>query len=234
VLYLMTGEHEKALADFEETARLSPDNHLVHRNVGGAQHMLGRFADAAASFQKSLAIKPDPAVYSNLGTIYYFQGLYAQAVAALERSVELGPNNATIWRNLGDSYRQVPDRGDEAAQAYRRAAQLLREELGSVPNDPILTAELALCLAREGDSNGREEARRLIAALDSSWRGIPEAAYALVLAFETLGDRAAALDALAAALAAGHPVDEVGRDPELVDLRRDPAYHRLLADVGRP
>jgi serine/threonine-protein kinase len=228
VLYLGTGRHKEALADFEECARLSPDNPVVYRNIGGAQHMLGRFVDAAASFQKSIAIKPDPVVYSNLGTIYFFQGLYPQAVGAFERSVELGPNNATIWRNLADAYRQVADRGKEASRAYLRASQLLREELRNQPKDPVLTAELALCLARRGEA---DEARRLAATIDVSSRHVSEVAYGLVLTFEAIGDRSAALDALRAAIAAGHPIDEIKQDPELVDLRKDSAYHRLLADV---
>ncbi len=57
-------------------------------------------------------------------------------------------------------------------------------------------------------------------------------AYALVLTFETLGDRLAAIEALRAAIAAGHPIDEIKQDPELVGLRKDSAHHRLLADVA--
>lgn len=226
VLYFQQGRYADALADFEACARLSPDNPLAYRNVGGAQHMLGQFAAAAASFQKSIEIQPDPVVYSNLGTIYFFQGLYPQAVAALEKSVELGPNNATIWRNLGDAYRQVPGKVEPSREAYLRAIQLLGEARRREPDDPVLAAELALCRARRGDA---AEARRLAASIDSRGRVLPEVAYALVLTHEALGDRTAALEALRGALAAGHPVEEVREDPELVDLRRDSAYHRILA-----
>lgn len=228
VLHLTYGRYEEALADFEATVKMSPDNPYTWRNVGGAQHMLGRFADAAASFQKSIEIKPDPVVYSNLGTIYFFQGLYSQAVSAFEKSVQLGPNHATIWRNLGDAYRRVPGRDPDAAQAYLRSAQLLREELKQQPGDVVLTSELALCLARRGEVT---EARTLARSVDAGARTVAEAGYALVLAYEAMGARDDALAMLRDALAAGYPREEIQGDPELIALRRDSRYHRLLATL---
>ncbi len=231
VLFFQTGRFEDALADFEKTARDSPDNPIALRNVGGAQHMLGRYSEAAASFQKSLEIRPDPAVYSNLGTIYYFQGLYPQAVGALEKSVELGPNDATIWRNLGDAYRQTPGQARKTNEAYHRAEQLLRDQLKNEPGDPVLTAELALCQARSG---ALEDARQTAASIPPVALARPEVAYALVLVHDARRDRPSALAALKAAIAAGHPLDEIRRDPELVALRQDRGYHDLLAGAGSP
>jgi serine/threonine-protein kinase len=228
VLHLTYGRYQDALADFETTVRLSPDNPYTYRNVGGAQHMLGRFADAAASFQKSIEIKPDPVVYSNLGTIYFFQGLYPQAVSAFEKSIQLGPNHATIWRNLGDAYRRVPGKEADASQAYLRSAQLLREELKRQPGDVVLTSELALCLARRSENT---EAWRIARSVDAGARRVAEAGYALTLAYEAMGARDDALSMLRDALAAGYPRDEIQGDPELIALRQDSRYHRLLAST---
>jgi tetratricopeptide (TPR) repeat protein len=96
--HFTAGRYEEAKAAFREAARLSPDNPVPWSDLGGAQHMLGRFADAASSLQKSLEIAPNAVVYSNLGTAYFFQGLYPQAVSAFEKAVELSPNNATASR----------------------------------------------------------------------------------------------------------------------------------------
>ncbi len=231
VLYFQTGRFDEALADFETSVRLSPDNPIALRNVGGAQHMLGRYSEAAASFQRSLEIRPDAAVYSNLGTIYYFQGLYPQAVGALEKAVALGPNDPTIWRNLGDAHRQTPGDERKAIDAYRRSEQLLRDQLVREPGDPVLAAEMALCQARSG---AFEAARTTAAAIPTAALARPEVSYTLVLVHEARGDRPAAIAALAAAIAAGHPIDEIKRDPELVALRKDRAYHDLLAASGAP
>jgi len=53
-----------------------------------------------------------------------------------------------------------------------------------------------------------------------------------LIAYEVLGDRAAALAVLAGALRAGLPVTEIEREPELTALRADPGYHRLVAAAG--
>ena len=126
-LYYESARYPEAEAAFLAGVDRSPDNPLLYRNLGAAQHMQGRFPDAAAAFQKSLAIKPDPILYSNLGTLYFFQGLYTQAASALEKAVQLSPNNYMFWSNLADVYRQIPDRGSDAGDAYLRAIQLLRE-----------------------------------------------------------------------------------------------------------
>ena len=46
---------------------------------------------------------------------------------------------------------------------------------------------------------------------------------------EIAGSRARALTMLEAALKRGYSRDEVGADPELLDLRKDPDHHKLVA-----
>jgi serine/threonine-protein kinase len=219
------GRYEEAEAAFREAARLSPDNPVPWSNLGGAQHMLGRFADAASSLQKSLEIAPNAVVYSNLGTAYFFQGLYPQAASAFEKAVELSPNNGTMWRNMADSYRPMAGREAESRDAYTRAAQLLREELEGRPDDASLRAELAVCLARLGRT---KEALREVATVAASKPSEPGTLYSLALACEAAGSRDRALAHLARALELGYPVSEVRRDIELVELRKDLRYHRLV------
>jgi hypothetical protein len=49
----------------------------------------------------------------------------------------------------------------------------------------------------------------------------------LVLVYELAGDRARALQRMEEALKKGHSMEEFGRDPDLLELRKDPSYHRL-------
>jgi serine/threonine-protein kinase len=219
------GRYEEAEAAFREAARLSPDNPVPWSNLGGAQHMLGRFADAASSLQKSLEIAPNATVYSNLGTAYFFQGLYPQAVSAFEKAVELSPNNGTMWRNLADAYRPMPGREAESREAYARASQLLRDQLEGRSDDPALRSELAVCLARLGRT---KDALKEVATVEASKPPEPGTVYSLALACEAAGARDRALAHLARALELGYPVSEVRRDIELVELRKDLRYHRLV------
>ena len=52
-----------------------------------------------------------------------------------------------------------------------------------------------------------------------------------LLVYEIAGRREQALSALEAALAAGYPLNEIRRDPELAKLRKDPRYHLLITPV---
>jgi len=226
-LYYRRGMYKEAAEAFRAGAALAPDNPVVYRNLGAALHMMGDYPGAAASFQKSLQIKPDPLLYGNLGTLYFFQGLYAQAAGAFERSVELGPNNYMNWRNLGDAYRMIPDKDGEARDAYTRAIQLIREKLEAAPGDPDLRSNLALCLARSG---AREEAFREASRLFGMDSAAPLVYYRLILTFESIGERESAIKSLGKALDAGYSIEEIKTDPELVGLRSDVRYHRLLLD----
>jgi hypothetical protein len=50
--------------------------------------------------------------------------------------------------------------------------------------------------------------------------------------YEELGERATALDHLRRTVDAGYSLVEVRRNPDLVELRKDPRTARLLANGG--
>jgi hypothetical protein len=49
--------------------------------------------------------------------------------------------------------------------------------------------------------------------------------FEIAIALELCGERAKALDVLAASVKAGQSVDDIKNEPELVSLRADPRYH---------
>jgi eukaryotic-like serine/threonine-protein kinase len=230
-LFYQQGRAQEAEDWFARTVALAPDNHFGYKNLGAALHMQGRFADAARQLQQAVTLRPDGAVYTNLGTLYYYQGLYQQAAAALERAVDLRANDYRAWGNLGDAYTRLDGRGSDAEQAYQRAIQLARRQLAASQDDQDTAALLALYLARVGQADA---ARSGLAALRES-TATAETAYIAALAWEALGERTAALDALARAIDRGHSMREIAMDPQLTALRADAAYHRMMAsrDSGR-
>ena len=58
--------------------------------------------------------------------------------------------------------------------------------------------------------------------------------YRLAVVQELSGDRTAALAALARALKAGYAVKDLRSEPELVAMRTDARYHRLIDTAGDP
>ncbi len=230
-LHLKTGDYRKAEAAFRHSLELAPDNFLSFRNLGVALYMQGELAEAASEFQKALKIQPDATLYTNLGTVYFAQGLYPQAVSAFEKAIETGAgaNNYLSWGNLADAYRWTPDNERRAEEAFLRAIQLLRVRLDAAPQDLSLRTQLALNLAKYGDC---DQAVTEIAALtDLPGKGA-RAWYRLAVASEICRRRETALAALEMALQAGFSVTELQADPELLELRQDVRYHRLVASAN--
>jgi serine/threonine-protein kinase len=226
--YFRQSRYADAEKAFAEVIKLAPDCYLGYRNLGGMYHMQGRFADASAEYQKALQIRPSPVTYSNLGTSLFFQGLYQQSVVAMEKAVQMGANNPQIWVNLGDAYRWTPGNEDKAKEAYLTAIQLIRKELSGKPNDADLRSRLALCLAKSGEKKQSLAEAAAVENLDRSASVLSR----LVTVYEICGQRRQALDTMAAALKAGYSLDELRRDPELLELRKDPGFLKIVAKLS--
>ena len=228
-LYYRLGRADDAKREFERTIALAEDYHIGHKNLGAVLHMQGEFAAAARSLQRAVELRPEASVYTNLGTLYYYQGLYTEAVAALEKSIALRANDYRTWGNMGDALRRVSGAGPRTLEAYGRAAQLAGTELETAPTSDT-RALRALYLARGG---AVDEARSELGRIGNDVLAA-ETLYVLALVREALGDRAEAIETLRLAIAAGHSVGELERDPELIQLRADPAYHRMMLKGSRP
>jgi tetratricopeptide (TPR) repeat protein len=228
VFYYRQSRFADAEQTLSEVIKLAPNCHMAHRNLGAVYHMQGRFAKASAEFQTALQIRPSASVYSNLGTSLFFQGLYQQSVTAFEEALKLGANNYQIWANLGDAYRQTPGNEEKAREAFMAAIQLVRDELSGNPKDGDLRSQLALYLAKSGAKREALEQAAQAKKLDQS----AEVLATLVLIYEVCGLREQALGALAAALKKGYTLEEFSRDPELLEMRKDPEYRKLVAQLS--
>jgi eukaryotic-like serine/threonine-protein kinase len=217
--------YQEAQASYERVLELTPDNFSGWESLAAALHMQGRSADAAAALQRALEIQPDANTYSNLGTLLYFEARYLEAAAAFERAVELRPNQYLFWANLGDAYRWVPGSEKRARDAFRRAIQLARQRLETNPSDRSPRARLAEFLAKVGDTGAALQA---LAELETEPNKSPDMWFVITKAYELCGERDKALDALSEALSAGYSVEEVKSEPELIELREDVRYHRLV------
>ncbi|MGH9927587.1 MAG: tetratricopeptide repeat protein, partial [Pyrinomonadaceae bacterium] len=223
-LYLRSSRYPEAESAFNEAIRLAPDCYMGYRNLGAVYSMQGRFADASAQFQRALQIKPMASIYTNLGTTLFSQGLYQQSLAAMEKARELGANNYQMWANLGDAYRWTPGNETKAKEAYRTAIQMITTELSSKPNDAELRSRLDLYLSKMGEKQKALADAVAVEKLDKSASVLAR----LVSVYEISGQRRKALDAMAAALKAGYSMEEFRRDPELLELRKDPGFLELV------
>ena len=93
----------------ELTAALSlekpddPNRSIVLSRLGEAYESMSKWQEAADTYQKAIALKPDTAAnYNNLGNDLAKLGKVDDARAAYQKYVELNPTDAALaWRNFG-------------------------------------------------------------------------------------------------------------------------------------
>ncbi len=227
MLYYRVARYRDAEAQIHASLELAPDRADGYRDLSAVYYMQGRLPEAAEALQKALAIRPEHSLYSNLGTILFAQGLYPPAARAFEKALQHGGGNFYLyWANLADTQRLMAGHEEPARESYRQAIELLRRELEKTPDSTFLRSRLALYRAKRGD---RDEALAELAEIAQLDENQAEDLYRIAVAYEVCGERAAALAALAAALEAGYPRQQVRADPELFELRSDPAYRRAIA-----
>src|SRR5262249_55210631 len=90
---------------------------------GLALYRAGRFAEAAASFERVTQLQPDNASgFQRLGTTYYAAGDNEKALANYRRSLELAPTWKT-YTNVGVLFHNQ-GKFEDAAKAYIEALKL--------------------------------------------------------------------------------------------------------------
>jgi tetratricopeptide (TPR) repeat protein/predicted Ser/Thr protein kinase len=224
--YYKQGRYQDALSAYEKARDVAKDYPRVYSNLAAVYHQLGRTDEAAAVLQRSLEIAPDSTTYSNLGTLLYFQGRYPEALSAFERGVALGANTYLRWGNLADAARFVAGKKEKAHESYTRAIQLVNEYLSTNPDDGDARSSLALYLIR--DERPKEALSELDRVLGLK-NPIPAVLFKAAIIAELAGQRARALQLLGRTLDAGYQLREIVQEPDLVKLRTDPDYHKLVS-----
>jgi len=224
IFYLTHGKVNASVPLFERVVQLVPDNMRGYNNLGAAYQQMGRYDDAIGFFSRTIDQKPTAQAYSNLGTCYYFLGRYKQSVDMFEKAVGLAGSHYKYWANLGDAYEWTIDKKDRAADAYRKAAELARAEVTRNPNDAVIRARLAECLAKSGDAKGSEN------EISEAFRRDGENANVLYHAAKIAAYRGKTEDAarlLSRAIQHGYSKMEIELEPEFAAARKTATFQHL-------
>ena len=93
--YSYIGEHDKAIADYNEAIRLKPNYAKAYYNRGNAYRDKVNFDKAIADYTKAIELKPDYAkVYYNRGKLYVEEDEYDKAIADFGIAIKLNPEHA--------------------------------------------------------------------------------------------------------------------------------------------
>ena len=102
-----------------------PNRSIVLSRLGEAYEAQGKWQEAADTYQKAIALKPDVAAnYNNLGNDLAKSGHIDEARAAYEKYVQLNPSDAALaWRNFG-TVLYNSNRMKESIDPLQKATQL--------------------------------------------------------------------------------------------------------------
>ena len=212
VLAVQTGHPARGVDHLRAAIALEPRQALAHRDLGNALQLLGRTAEALASYDKALHFSPTMAdAHNGRGAMLAALGRSEEAMSAYTQAIALKPAEAAPYNNRG---RLLAGQGhvDEAIEDFGRAITRKPDNIMALTN-------------RGGALLGRGRAAEALAdfdrvlALDSN---APAAHDGRGTALAMLGRPAEALAAHDAALALepGFVVAQDNRGVALAALRR--------------
>ena len=228
--YLETGESEKAIEQFKKVVDLEPDNASGYINLGAAYISQGHWNDSIAPLQKAQQLEPSQEAFGNLGVAQFYLGKYHEAVQSFEKAVALNPNQQQAVGNLADAYRWDGQK-DKAVATYGKAIELALKANQVNPNDASILGSLAEYSAKKGDYG---EAQRWIQRARGIDPNDNSLIYKAALVNALAGQKEAALQSLREAFQKNFSVTEAMNDPELKELRADPAFTKLAAEFSSP
>ncbi|HEV8525494.1 MAG TPA: FG-GAP-like repeat-containing protein [Terriglobales bacterium] len=115
---------EKALKQFQQSAKMAPKFYVARRNQGIALLNLQRIELARPLLEEAVKHNPnDPYAWFNLGLLHRNAGDTQAALDAFRRLVAIDPTDGDTWYHLGSVHLQARQTA-EAIAAFERAVKL--------------------------------------------------------------------------------------------------------------
>lgn len=185
-IYLLQGQHEKAIIEGQRAVSLGPNHALSHELLAMTMTFAGQSEEAIILAKKAMRLTPYyPAWYlDTLGSAYNSAGRYEEALAAFKKVLDRGQKGEApaLWGHIGlaASYAGL----GRIDQAREHAAEVLRLKpefsLTSWPNGNLYK-----------DPNDRKrdfDLLRKAGLPEKSPLPLPDKPSIAVLPFETIGD----------------------------------------------
>lgn len=179
-------DNDRALAEYSEAIRISPDNDQFHKDRAGIYAAKDDYQLAIADYDEAIRLNSGySAAFNGRGLAYYFTGDDARALSDFNTAIGQDPHYGQAINNRGNvelrdgtldraiddytaaapllpkSHVPLANRGQARyfRGAYKQAADDLKAALAMKPDDPYLALWLYLARARNG-----EDARAALAA----------------------------------------------------------------------
>lgn len=149
----------EAIESYNLAIRLDPKNAESYIRLGDAQMGAGNWSAALSAYKLAVSVAPGNAdTQYALGDAYNTMGQHGDAFAPLVRAIQIDPGFAEAHYGIGYAYL----RGSQ----FEKSLPYLRGAIRLQPDYPEAHYSLALAYLNLENTNGLEEERRKLAALD--------------------------------------------------------------------
>ncbi len=137
--YMLSGELEKAIEQYESILKIDSDDADTRYKLGILLRQVGRVDQAVIELKRAAKQKPSQQFLSELAKTYAQKDRLKEAVSSWNKALEFtaGNTNArvSIYTDMGDAYMRMESRG-KAKEAYRSGLDL-------DPNNDYLKTKLS-------------------------------------------------------------------------------------------
>ncbi len=213
--------------EFRRAIELNPGNSAAHHWYATYLMCLRRYSQALTEIDHARALDPaSKSVLADKGAILFRAGQLEEAITLLRQMEEAEPDFISSHRYLKEIYLLTADYPDYLKEA-RREADLMHDSVAMGIEDETERGFAA------GGGKGLLETLRL--QRQKLYDGGHFSPYNLAETYSILGRNQEALKYLKAAYdQRADGVPEMESDPAFNNLHDDPAFRRLLSDVGLP
>jgi tetratricopeptide (TPR) repeat protein len=141
-IYYQLDRYDLAMANFDKSALLDPQNEKVFNLRGLVYNAKGEYAAAVRDFSLAIDLKPGEVLYCNRGVSYTNSGLYEKALSDFNEALRRNPRYHAAWFFKGETFR-LQGRPVPAADSYERYLKLTDSEYGSNPSNVSLSDHIA-------------------------------------------------------------------------------------------
>lgn len=223
LFYHRQARYSESAEQFLHAAALTPDNAWVYSNLGSVYIDEGdeaKFPDAEKALRKSIELSPSYGAYANLGYLYALQQRYAESAAMTEKALSFNDRDYIVWANLAMAYDGLHDTAKLNA-ALDRELPLLEQAAQANPRDATVQSRMALLYAQKKMKDQALARVQTALALSSN---DPDVLENVGETYESLGDRARAIEYIEKSLEKGYPLDSLKNEPALKSLLSDPNF----------
>ncbi|HMH65626.1 MAG TPA: tetratricopeptide repeat protein, partial [Rhizomicrobium sp.] len=142
VLCAQQGRNEEAAALIGAAVKANPRSADALTNHGNILNMLGRHAEALASFDKALALQVDPTTLNNKGSVLHKIGRLDEALDCYQQAIALQPGYAEACFNCANTLFDMGRFADAIAQ-YDKAIEIAPHYADAVNKRGVSLHELS-------------------------------------------------------------------------------------------